>query len=332
MRLFNALLGLGLVAAVTGCGSDEGNDDNGSAPVPSTTGDPPGTGDEFSELMAYDWTVDPGVEAYYCGYQTLTEDLYISRFRPLVPTGTHHVVIGYQEPAAQDGFVQGELGMGAPLAEVCTGVTFGDVFAYAGTVGSEELPMPEGVAVKIPAGQQLVFGLHVMNTGTDPLGGHSGVEIVRVEASEVQNEAEVIAVTNPALMVPPGESTQPATCTLTDNATIFAVMPHMHLMGVHMTTTAGPAEGESVTLLDTPYEFTDQRYTLLDPPVELQQGDTINVACSYENTSADIMTQGESTDGNEMCVTFAYRYPAVSVNEAVDTTPGFPVPRGYCVF
>jgi hypothetical protein len=319
------MIGVGMLAlSASGCGSSGHGTANGAQTGEQKDSGPRAPvdagGNQVQELAGYDWTAGPGEEKYWCGYKTLTDDLYISEFRPVMPNGTHHVVIGYYEsPTQPDGtFPEGTNG--------CIGVTFGDIYTYVGTVGAHDLPLPDGVAVKIPAGSQVVFGLHVLNTGTDPSSGHAGVEIVEPDASKVANEAEVIAVSNFGIAVPPGKVTQTVDCTMVADATVFAVMPHMHLMGKHMTTTTVTANGPGPTLLDQDYVFTEQEYKQLSPTVKLAKGDKIHVECDYENTSNKTLTFGESTNNGEMCITFAYRYPAVSATLPV--TSGFP--RGNC--
>jgi hypothetical protein len=320
----NSLLGVAaavLAFVASGCSSGS------SAP---SSNSPPAT-KQFQDLFTYDWKIDGGVETYFCGFRTLKSDLLISDFRPLVPLGTHHVIIGYQDPSTPDGFVASADTMDkAP----CSGTTFGDELAYGATVGAQELSMPAGVAVKIPAGKQLVFGLHVLNAGSSPLTGHSGVQIVSPDASTVSHVAEIIAAENISLSIPPGVVTQTATCTMGGDVTLFAVSPHMHLTGVHMTATAGPPDAGPdgpVTLLDSDYVFTNQHFTMLRPMVPLKAGDQIHVACHYNNPGPGTLTFGESTTDNEMCIAFTYRYPAIEMNAPVDTSPGFPLPRSSCV-
>ena len=311
-----------LVALATGCGSDSTRAPAEEARATSAA--------RFQDVLVDDtWSVDPGVESYYCKYLTLEKDLYISKFRPLMPRGAHHVVLGYQDPARPDGFVSAVEGV-PPTTDACTGLTFGDIFAFAGTYGTQELAMPDGVAVKIPAGKQLVLGLHFLNSGTEPITGKAGVQAVELDAADVVHEAEVIAAQSPGFTVPPGSSTVDASCTMIGDSTIFAVMPHMHKAGVHMTTTAGP-EGTGTTLLDQDYVFTDQNYTTLDPPGELKKGERMNVECDFNNAGAETLTVGESTTKNEMCITFTYRYPALALDAPPDSSAGFPMPRGWCV-
>jgi hypothetical protein len=275
--------------------------------------------DGFQELYTYDWTIDPGAETYFCGYRTLKEDLYVSDFRPIMPTGTHHVVIGYQNPVGDDRLDRNGEG-------TCTGTTFGDIFAYVGTVGAQDFSMPKGVAVKIPAGQQLVFGLHVLNSGSSPLSGHSGVSIIKPVKEDVDEVAEVVAMGPFNLSIPPEvETTQSGTCTMTDDVNVFAVMPHMHLTGKHISTTVFTG-GTEKSLLDAPYVFTEQVFTKIDPPQALEKGDVATVTCTYQNPGPQTLGFGESTTGGEMCFTFAYRYPALTPN----LPPNVGFARGIC--
>jgi hypothetical protein len=312
-----------LALAVAGCSKGEVRS-NGADP--KVTQVEAGASKDFKEIFAYDWKIEPGVETYFCGYRTLTEDLYVSDFRPVMPKGTHHVVIGYQDPAVPDGIVPVVEGVG-PSPSACTGFTFGDVMAFGAGVGTDKLAMPEGVAVKIPAGKQLVFGLHLLNASAEPLSGHSGIDGVTPDPSKVVSEAEIVIAAVLSLDIPPGKGiTQSGTCTMVADTTVFAVLPHMHRTGVHITATAAPADAGVVPLLDTKYVFTDQEYRMVDP-LPLRRGDKINLTCTYDNPGPDTLKFGESTTKNEMCLALAYRYPAVTANISNNS---FGMPPAYC--
>lgn len=268
---------------------------------------------QYEEVLAHDWSLTPGLETYFCVYKTLTEDLWVSDFRPEFPAGTHHVTLGFQDPGGQaDGVVASTDTTAKPQ---CTGVTLGTNLLYFGGVGTGEMNLPSGVATKVPAGKQLVLSLHLLNPSSATLTGHSGVEVVHATPSSVLHQAESIAAGKfQGLTVPPGTSTQNGTCTMTGPVSVFAVAPHMHLMGVHFTTTVQLAGGGTTPLIDTPYHFEQQGYKLFDPPLSLTTGDTMQVTCSYDNTGTTTLTFGESTTQNEMCILFAYRYPAIATN------------------
>jgi hypothetical protein len=279
----------------TACGSD--------APTGS-----PGveTGKKYEEILAYDWKIGPAVETYYCVYKTLKEELQISDYRALTPTGTHHVTLGYGDPARPDGIVA------AADDPSCTGITLGTNLAVGATRGNAEFSMPDGIAAVIPAGKQLLLSVHVLNSTSSELSGRTGIEIVRADPAKIEHEAEVIFAAPINLTVPPGESTQNGTCTLDADSGVFAVLGHMHLTGKHLTSTKVTASGDRTILVDEDYDFDAQKYVKMDPPVQFKQGDQIETACTFQNPGPNTLTFGESTTGNEMCISIAYRYPRVA--------------------
>lgn len=292
-----------LAFGAAGCGSDS------TAGTPGTTGP---TGKAYEEILGYDWKIDPGVETYYCVYKTLKEDLWFSDFRQNATTGTHHVTLGYGDPGPADGTYSETTDPSANPK--CNGLTLGTNLAFGATRGTDEFSMPDGVAARIPAGKQLLLSVHVLNASTSPLSGHTGIEAVHADPTKVVHEAEIIFANNVFLTIPPGESVQTGTCTLDTDSTLFAVLGHMHVTGKHLTSTALPASGSPITLVDENYQFDQQKYVMLDPPVALKQGDKIQTTCTYQNPGPDTLTFGESTTKNEMCISITYRYPRAAAN------------------
>jgi len=194
----------------------------------------------------------------------------------------------------------------------CTGLTLGDSLAFAAGVGHAGFSMPDGVAVKIPAGKKLLLSVHVFNPNDQNLSGHTGIEIVRPSAKTVKQEAEMIAVNNIGIMVPSGRSTQSSSCTMTADETVLGMFHHMHLTGVRMKTTVEPVKGKPYVVLDEPYDFGNQKLVALDPPLQLKKGDKLTIECQFDNPTQTTFTFGESTGINEMCINFLYRYPAVA--------------------
>jgi hypothetical protein len=259
----------------------------------------------FEELIAYNWTIDPGVEAYYCIYQTLTQDVWVSDYRALAPAGTHHVTVGYSDPGPPDGVVS------SADSSTCNGLTLGTNMAFTATRGNAApFSMPAGVAVRVPAGKQLDLNVHVLNATQQSLSGRTGIEVVHADPAKVQHEAEMLYANNINLSIPPGPSTQTGKCTLDADSTIFSLFGHMHLAGKHFTTTVVPASGAPSVLLDEDYNFDQQMLVPLDPPAILKKGDVVQTSCTYQNQGTDTLTFGESTTKNEMCISIMYRYPA----------------------
>ena len=140
--------------------------------------------------------------------------------------------------------------------------------------------MPDGIAVHLAAGQQLLLNLHLFNAGDETLTGTSGIAI---EASPPVDPAHaagvVLAGKTIGLTVATGVTTQDATCTTPAGQTLFAISPHMHLLGTHL-----KAEYNGVTLYDDDYAFDEQQFRMVTPTVTTANG-KYHVTCTYTNYS-----------------------------------------------
>ena len=68
-------------------------------------------------------------------------------------------------------------------------------------------------------------------------------------------------------------------------ALLYAITPHMHLLGRSMTVELNPGTPNARTLLDQPaYNFDDQSEQVLPQPVRLNPGDTVRVTCTHDAT------------------------------------------------
>lgn len=297
-----------LSLALAGCGSD--------GPVtPTTDGGPgvdlgpgadlgpradAGTPPALRTLATADWTVPPNDELYVCVLVTIPDEIFVSEFHPLIPAGTHHTVLTFAPPGA------GPDGM-----STCDGFTNGPRMIYGSGLGTDPLIFPEGVAVRIPAGSQLLLNLHLFNFDATPLRGTSAVMARTVSPAAVVHEAEMtLAGVDARLNVAARSvSTANGTCTVRADTTMFALFPHMHQTAIHQKVTVMRDAVETI-VMDDDYTFDEQYYRLISPGVQLRAGDQIHVACTYDNPS-EARTFGESSN-DEMCYAGVYVYPAGS--------------------
>lgn len=323
--------GVLLVLACAACGSDDSAEDSQSAADASVDSTPDaaadagdsaraaaeGTSQTNAQAEAADdadisdwhmlvdgaWELAGGEEGYRCARLTATQDLYIKEFQPIAPVGTHHTLLSVnEEPTGPDGI------------EVCDANDNGHVTLLGSGVGEDYSsgPLPDGVAYKIPKGSQVNLNLHLFNLQDEPLKGKSGVKIRTTRADKVKQFAQVTLAGSVSLSIPQGESTSKGTCTLTSDATIFAVSPHMHQLGTHLKAVAHPAGADAVTLYDGPYDFNEQRQYPADM-LKLSAGDTIDVECTYNNTTDQTVMFGNSSL-EEMCFIGLYRFPLTEGN------------------
>jgi hypothetical protein len=251
--------------------------------------------DGWLRLVQADWQLAPKSEGYRCVRKTITEDVYITAFRPVNPPGTHHTTL-HIESGGTDG------------VSVC-GVSAGGSRRLQGSgVGTEPTSLPSGVAMKLSAGEQVLMNLHLFNFSDQPLSGTSGTWIKRLPKADVTQEAEVVLAGPLGLTIPPGTVTQTGSCTLRSAVTLFSLTPHMHQLGRHMKVTAHSSLAGERVLHDQAFDFTHQ---LLYPveQVPLAAGDRVSIECTYQNETTRMVGWGDSTL-DEMCFVGLGLYPA----------------------
>ncbi|HUH03345.1 MAG TPA: hypothetical protein VML75_15215 [Kofleriaceae bacterium] len=295
-----------LVSSV-GCGSGDGGP-NGGDPDGAVGDTPDAATAGFTRLLETPWTLPAGSEIYLCTRWTAPRDMFVNEFSPVIPYGTHHTVVTVESGSSQpDG------------SRECSNPFEGGPRQIYGTgAGSVPVKYPDGVAIKIAQGQQVVLNLHLFNVSDSELSGTSAIDVKEVPQNEVVNEAQSELVGKVlGLTVAPGTSTQSATCTVQSNLNVFLVQPHMHQLGVHLKGTLIPAGGGAdIVLFDDAYDFDAQVHVLLDPIQPLAAGDQLTVTCTYDNTTGQTVTFGESSD-DEMCFLGLAVYPS---NQTLCTT------------
>lgn len=290
LRHARVALSVGILA-LGGCGSEVTNGDSSS----STSNSGGNASDEWTTFVDGTWQMTAGKEGYWCTRKTITEDTYIKAFRPEAPFGTHHTLLLVTEGGNQQ---DGE--------ESC-GPLLGSNMIFASGVGTGDFAFPEGVAVKVPAGSQLLLNLHLFNATSDTINGVSGIQIKTVTAADMKDEAEMILGGPTNIQIPPnGSQTVEGSCVFPGTTTIWSLWAHMHQYGTNMKITYEGASGSKV-LHDAPYSFEEQINYLIDP-ITVSAGEDVRIECTYQNPTSQTIYFGDSSKA-EMCFAGFYRYP-----------------------
>lgn len=291
-------LGTLALLLVCGCGKNPGNDNPIDAPADSAA--PPG----YTRLIGRTWSLPTGAkDIYRCVRLTIPQDMYITNFMAEAPTGTHHTVLSIASSNTNTAGPDGEYD--------CTVQSLGMVMLYASGVGTSPLDFPDGVGIKVSAGQQVHLNLHLYNASDNALSGESAIW-VKSQPTPPPTLAEMvfagkIQFSIPAAM-PPSNYDVVGGCTSNASYSLFAIWPHMHKLARHQKLELINGAGTSV-ISDRDYTFSEQKYWLQDPVIQVKSGDQIRVTCSYLNDTGISVPFGDSSD-KEMCFTGLYRYPA----------------------
>ncbi len=305
-------------ALLVACGGNGGGDDDdmpnpdGSQVDPDSAVIPEG----FTRLIGRTWDLPTptGVrpDEYRCARFTVTEDMYITNIIAQAPVGTHHTVLtfaGSNGTSGSDGD-QDDCGVG----------TLGRVMLYASGVGTSPLDFPEGVGVKVAAGQQLHLNLHLFNATDNPIAGDTAI-LVKSQPTPPPMVAEMVFAGAFIFNIQPGATLEKSGgCTANQPFNIFAVWPHQHKLGTHHKFTV-TRDAVTTTLHDDAYNFSEQNYYLSSPEFAVEVGDKLETTCTWLNDTNGNVGWGESSN-QEMCFTGLYRYPALGEGIAKCTDTG----------
>jgi len=247
--------------------------------------------------MGADWQLPAGSEKYLCVRQTAQRDMYMNRLHTELSPGTHHLGLMVNPgPDKPDGTID------------CNILEVAERLIVGGGPGTQDLVLPEGVAVKFARGNQLLLQLHLYNTTDRVLPGRSAISATALDARDVRAEAEGLAAQLISLTLPPGRTTVEGLCTFDRPQTLASVTPHMHKAGRHAKVVLHTAAHGDSVLRDGDFDFMEQRHYLFGP-FDVAAGDSVSYSCTYDNQEQRTLGFGESTD-DEMCLMGIVRYPA----------------------
>lgn len=215
-------------------------------------------------VVAYQYfKVDPGFK----------EDRWIkaAEARPDNRGVVHHIVAFFVPPGAKLG-----------------GGQRGAMIGYA--PGMPPSRFPEGTAMLVPAGSQLIFQLHYTPNGS-PQQDRSSVGLVYADPSEVKQRVGGGNAPNRFFEIPPGDDNYEVVSQhrFDKDVLLLNLTPHMHLRGKSFRYEAEYPDGKREILLDIPhYDFNWQlRYQLAVPKV-LPKGTTLHCTAHYDNSANNL--------------------------------------------
>ncbi len=202
--------------------------------------------------------VDPG----------FTEDRWIqaAEARPGNAAVVHHIIVFVQEPGQRGGFANPQMGY-AP--------------------GMPPRQFPEGMAIRIPAGAQLMFQMHYTPIGT-PQQDRSYVGFKYADPDTVTHEVVGGASGDVGFRIPPGDDNYKVTSRrkFRRPTHLLSLLPHMHLRGKSFRIELEYPDGEQEVLLDVPnYDFNWQMWYNYADPKPIPKGTLMHCTAYFDNSA-----------------------------------------------
>jgi hypothetical protein len=180
----------------------------------------------------------------------------------------------------------------------------------AGGGGGQDAKLPNGIAISIPQGQQLVIQSHYLNATNEPITVMDAVDLITIPEADVIEQVDPFAVIYSDLAIPAHTENFEVRklCRLEEDLQVYMLLGHTHSYGVlfeiyyHSDSLAEPRKLYYATdghlLKDNP----EIKY--FDPPLPFKAGDQIEVRCVWTND-----TDHEIGWPEEMCVALMYYGP-----------------------
>jgi len=218
-----------------------------------------------------------------------TEDVYIKAMdvRPGNKAVVHHVIgfldasgrsvqLEKNSPDDQDGYSSSGGGIGL--------IPSGALGGWApGVMVQETEP---GVAFKVSPGTKIVLQIHYHKSGK-PEKDQTKVALYYAK-EKIERTQEIFWAANPMFRIPPGAKSHAVNWStpLPADATIYTVMPHMHLLGKSMKAHVVTPQGNKIPLVwvDS-WDFNWQLVYTLKQPLEVKRGSKLVVNAVYDNST-----------------------------------------------
>jgi peroxiredoxin len=164
-------------------------------------------------------------------------------------------------------------------------------FLFAYVPGSRVIPLPKGMAKRLPADSELVFQVHYTPVGTAQT-DQSRLGIWFAEESSVTHEVLTTSAVQWQLNIPPGDSQYQVEATLYESlpkCELISMSPHMHLRGKSYRYWALFPDGTREILLDIPhYDFNWQTEYRLSDLMQLPEGTKIHCEATFDNSAGNL--------------------------------------------
>jgi len=271
----------------------------GAAGCSEQTTTPPGN------LMTYetgDFEIGPG-DVFECFYLDAYSDkeLAVVGSTGLQKEGGHHIVAYWTDLPRE------------PQHHVCVDDEMTNWHQIAGSAGDggEVVGLPDGLAIRVPEGQQIVLQAHYINTTGETQTVNDSVSLQLAEPSEILAFANYYVTNDDQFVVNPmaaGESV--SHCTLDRDLDVVTMLGHMHEEGTNYRL---EIVDDADTVLEVLYDHVWEPSFTSHPPVDywtaaeplhLPAGTRLRQTCNWQNTTPEPLTFPR-----EMCLAFMYYFP-----------------------
>lgn len=198
----------------------------------------------------------------------------------------HHVIV-FLDTRGQSEKLQAQTKDGREGYETFGGVGFIPNGSFGGWApGLQARTLPAGKAFKLEPGTRLVMQVHYNKTGK------AETDLTKVglyfAKEAVEQEVELAWMFNVFLRIPAGvkDHKQVYTQNISEDITVYSVMPHMHLLGKEMKAWVEKPDKSITPLIHVQnWDFNWQLNYMYKEPVKIPKGSKVFVEAIYDNSA-----------------------------------------------
>ena len=275
-------------------------------------------------LTADPFTVAPGDEVYKC--QTFPNpfgtDVDLIYMDGLMSQGSHHFFLFNLDPVTVQGRIAAAALSGTndeapptPLHPCLgNGIEF-HPFPYLSQQPHWIVSYPRrDMGYPLSGQNALMINVHYLNSGSNPIAAAVKISLTSAAPGVVTTHIGTIFLNNSTFSVPPAPASSPqsyaktwtpSSGALPSTYDIFTSWSHMHRTAVDFQASVNGKVFYEEKSWDSPPLF------LQNPPLSMNDSDSITWSCSYYNDTGTTLSFGDSAVNNVMCIYMGQYYPVV---------------------
>lgn len=240
-------------------------------------------------------TIASGAERIICHYfEATSEELLLTAFGGYQGQYGHHLALFQSSAPERPGTIR-------DCSEAADMLTLIPILA--------DVDLEPGLAVRVPAGTQLVLQSHYINSSTHEIRVRDIAHLVRAEASEVQRFVGFLGLSDLWIAIPPTNTdfAMSFDCEVPFDVEVLTLGAHMHEWGRRFAIDVVHADGaqeRQLAIEEWTASMRDHPPQLqfgLARPLQLRAGDRIRTECVFKNDTAEPLEFPK-----EMCATFGF--------------------------
>ncbi len=287
------LASLALAAACNGGGGGGGDDDGTDVDAGNQ---PPAEG---FRIQTPPITINAGQEVTYCYYTTLDlpRAMGVKRWSSTMTPGSHHLILFFADHGKADGTIDQDCGIGG------SGLNL-PVWTYSAQTPTAEFSMPTGVGMQVNQGQQAFVQMHYFNVSDGPIEASVTIDADAYAAAETFTPAAAYVTYNTNINIQPNSTGMAqGTCSVPAGTKFFTMSTHAH----RFSTLTRVTDGGQMVFEATDWEHPGARNWMAAPFYEFGSGQ-LTYRCEYNNTTGNVVREGDSAETDEMCMAVGYYF------------------------